>query len=77
MAVRFFGRLRDALPKLEFDPEFTCGDCDIQARCGRLPSRDCPDKLAQLEQSDGYNWRLRRATRSMKGVLPVIYGPGG
>lgn len=45
--------------------KFTCADCDIQDRCGRMPSDDCPDRLEQIERDPtGHRRQLAAIVRA-------------
>ncbi len=41
---------------------FNCGDCEEMERCGRSPSEDCIERLAQIER-DGDRPRPLRVVR--------------
>lgn len=43
---------------------FSCGHCERNAQCGREPSADCVEKLAQVSRGD--DWRNRAASTQPK-----------
>jgi hypothetical protein len=52
-------RLVDALTTLVRGPEFSCGDCERNERCGLATSRECIVRAAQIER-DGDRPERRR-----------------
>ncbi len=51
------------------DPGFSCGDCERNARCGQLPTANCPVKLAQLERDPtGYERRMKAKAQILRST---------
>jgi hypothetical protein len=65
-----FARLRDFINGLTRPPEFVCGDCELNQRCGLPPDPDCLQKAMQRARDpDGSILRAkRRAARSLLEV---------
>jgi hypothetical protein len=42
------------------EPEFTCGDCERNARCGLPPTPDCVVRAAQIERNGGQPIKRKR-----------------
>lgn len=54
-----FARLVSAVKTLVRGPEFACGDCERNERCGLAPSGECIVRAAQIER-DGDRPQRRR-----------------
>jgi hypothetical protein len=56
-----FTRIKNVIDGLRAPPEFVCGDCERNLRCGLPPHADCIEKAMQRERDpDGSILRAQR-----------------